>query len=365
MLECFRTRWRPENQKFNRPWRSGAKAIGVRGYRIAATVAKAGEAPPRNLIGAARAFARSGYDATNMDQIAHECGIGHKYSASSIIIFAARRKFSPRSATDAVSRLIERLTAIAARSGQRSRVGSAQAAVSSVVARIFDEGGTLRAYVGGARVAQSGESQSAFEPWAGVTKRCSRISCVVESTRKISLRGDPKLSDLRDPARRLYGRHSSGIARAANGSRIGLSSRSPNNWLEACVNLSPTPSVESTNLLTDQRNAPPPHSGAARFLRDDCSGSLLSPIRGLRGITLLAPLFYRCVEGVDPRRIGVSAEASVDSFAEVTLVVVVARRAVLQEARRDHGESLDFRDPLRLRFLGWLCVAKPLVSSPR
>ena len=32
-------------------------------------------------MGAARAFAHGGYDATNMDQIAHECGLakGHIY----------------------------------------------------------------------------------------------------------------------------------------------------------------------------------------------------------------------------------------------------------------------------------------------
>ena len=55
-------------------------AVGIRGYRIR-DVAKAEERRREILMGAARAFARGGYNATNMDQIARECGLakGHIY----------------------------------------------------------------------------------------------------------------------------------------------------------------------------------------------------------------------------------------------------------------------------------------------
>ena len=57
-----------------------AGAVGVRGHRVR-DVAKAEERRREILIGAARAFAHGGYDATNMDQIAQACGLakGHIY----------------------------------------------------------------------------------------------------------------------------------------------------------------------------------------------------------------------------------------------------------------------------------------------
>src|SRR5947207_8173348 len=59
---------------------SQSKAVGVRGYRVR-NAAKAEERRREILMGAARAFALGGYDSTNMDQIAHECGLakGHIY----------------------------------------------------------------------------------------------------------------------------------------------------------------------------------------------------------------------------------------------------------------------------------------------
>ena len=55
-------------------------AVGVRGYRIR-DLAKAEQRRRAILLGAARAFAKGGYNATNMDQIARECGLakGHIY----------------------------------------------------------------------------------------------------------------------------------------------------------------------------------------------------------------------------------------------------------------------------------------------
>src|SRR6202021_1202896 len=83
-------------------------AVGVRGYRVR-DVAKARERRREILMGAARAFARGGYDATNMEQIAHECGLakGHIYH-----YFRSKEEIFTEIRIDAVSRLIERLTAI-------------------------------------------------------------------------------------------------------------------------------------------------------------------------------------------------------------------------------------------------------------
>src|SRR5208282_4536133 len=82
--------------------------FGVRGYRVR-NVAKAAERRREILMGAARAFAHGGYDATNMDQIAHECGLakGHIYH-----YFRSKEEIFTEIRADAVTRLIERLTAI-------------------------------------------------------------------------------------------------------------------------------------------------------------------------------------------------------------------------------------------------------------
>src|SRR5271155_3635386 len=110
-------------------------AVGVRGYRIR-DVAKAKERRREILMGAARAFAHGGYDATNMDQIAHECGLakGHIYH-----YFRSKEEIFTEIRTDAVSRLIEGLTAIAPAAAKDPEL-ALRKAISLVIARIFDEG---------------------------------------------------------------------------------------------------------------------------------------------------------------------------------------------------------------------------------
>src|SRR5260370_40391710 len=111
-----------------------APAIGVRGYRIR-DVAKARERRREILMGAARAFAHGGYDATNMDQIAHECGLakGHIYH-----YFRSKEEIFTEIRTDAVSRLIERLTAIVATAHDDPEL-ALRNAISAVIGRIFNE----------------------------------------------------------------------------------------------------------------------------------------------------------------------------------------------------------------------------------
>jgi AcrR family transcriptional regulator len=113
----------------------GSQAVGVRGYRIR-DIAKAKERRREILMGAARAFAHGGYDATNMDQIAHECGLakGHIYH-----YFRSKEEIFTEIRTDAVSRLIERLTAIASAAAKDPEV-ALRKAISVVIARIFGEG---------------------------------------------------------------------------------------------------------------------------------------------------------------------------------------------------------------------------------
>jgi AcrR family transcriptional regulator len=108
--------------------------IGVRGYRIR-DVAKATERRREILMGAARAFAYGGYDATNMDQIAHECGLakGHIYH-----YFRSKEEIFTEIRIDAVSRLIERLTAITKVAAKDPELALRQA-ISAVIARIFDD----------------------------------------------------------------------------------------------------------------------------------------------------------------------------------------------------------------------------------
>jgi AcrR family transcriptional regulator len=108
--------------------------IGVRGYRIR-DVAKATERRREILMGAARAFAHGGYDATNMDQIAHECGLakGHIYH-----YFRSKEEIFTEIRIDAVSRLIERLTAITTAAAKDPELALRQA-ISAVIARIFDD----------------------------------------------------------------------------------------------------------------------------------------------------------------------------------------------------------------------------------
>jgi AcrR family transcriptional regulator len=109
-------------------------AIGVRGYRIR-DIAKAEERRREILMGAARAFAHGGYDATNMDQIAHECGLakGHIYH-----YFRSKEEIFTEIRIDAVSRLIERLAAITTAAAKDPEL-ALRKAISAVIARIFDD----------------------------------------------------------------------------------------------------------------------------------------------------------------------------------------------------------------------------------
>jgi len=114
----------------------GAKAIGVRGYRIR-DLARAEERRREILTGAARAFAGGGYDATNMDQIAHACGLakGHIYH-----YFRSKEEIFTQIRIDAVGRLLEKLTAIAP-VAQHDPELALQKAIAAVIARIFEEEG--------------------------------------------------------------------------------------------------------------------------------------------------------------------------------------------------------------------------------
>jgi len=110
-------------------------AVGVRGHRIR-DLAKAEERRRAILLGAARAFARGGYDATNMDQIARECGLakGHIYH-----YFRSKEDIFTEIRCEAVSRLIERLTAII-REGGDDPEAILEQALSAAIARAFKEG---------------------------------------------------------------------------------------------------------------------------------------------------------------------------------------------------------------------------------
>jgi AcrR family transcriptional regulator len=108
-------------------------AVGIRGYRIR-DVARAEERRREILMGAARAFAHGGYDATNMDQIARACGLakGHIYH-----YFRSKEEIFTEIRTDAVSRLIQRLTPIATAAAKDPEL-ALRKAIAAVIARIFD-----------------------------------------------------------------------------------------------------------------------------------------------------------------------------------------------------------------------------------
>jgi AcrR family transcriptional regulator len=110
-----------------------AHAVGIRGYRIR-DVAKAEERRREILMGAARAFAHGGYNATNMDQIAGACGLakGHIYH-----YFRSKEEIFTEIRTDAVNRLIERLTPIASAAAKDPEL-ALRKAIAAVIGRIFD-----------------------------------------------------------------------------------------------------------------------------------------------------------------------------------------------------------------------------------
>ncbi len=109
-----------------------AGAVGVRGHRVR-DLAKAEERRREILVGAARAFAHGGYDATNMDQIAQACGLakGHIYH-----YFRSKEEIFTEIRVDAVSRAIDALVAVAPENDPELALRNA---VRAVIARICDE----------------------------------------------------------------------------------------------------------------------------------------------------------------------------------------------------------------------------------
>ena len=107
------------------------RTVGIRGYRIR-DLAKAKERRREILTGAARAFAYGGYDATNMDQIARECGLakGHIYH-----YFRSKEEIFTEIRVDAVSRALELLAAVAPLAADDPEL-ALRKAISGVVARI-------------------------------------------------------------------------------------------------------------------------------------------------------------------------------------------------------------------------------------
>ncbi len=108
--------------------------VGVRGHRVR-DVAKAEERRREILLGAARAFAHGGYDATNMDQIAQACGLakGHIYH-----YFRSKEEIFTEIRVDAVSRAIDALVAVAPLAENDPEL-ALRKAVAAVIARICDE----------------------------------------------------------------------------------------------------------------------------------------------------------------------------------------------------------------------------------
>ena len=109
--------------------------VGVRGHRIR-DIAKAKERRREILMGAARAFAHGGYDATSMDQIGHECGLaqGHIYH-----YFRSKEEIFTEIRIDAHNRAIERLIAIASEADNDPEL-ALRKAISGVIARTFPAG---------------------------------------------------------------------------------------------------------------------------------------------------------------------------------------------------------------------------------
>src|SRR5262249_40250289 len=87
--------------------------FGIRGYRIR-HLAQTKERRRAILTGAARAFAHGGYDATNMDQIARECGLakGHIYH-----YFRSKEEIFTEIRVDVMSRILDELTALTREGG--------------------------------------------------------------------------------------------------------------------------------------------------------------------------------------------------------------------------------------------------------
>jgi AcrR family transcriptional regulator len=124
------------SDKSKRDRAATARPLGVRGYRVR-DVARAAERRREILQGAARAFAYGGYDATNMDQIAHECGLakGHIYH-----YFRSKEEIFTEIRIELVNRLIEKLAAIAPLAAKDPEL-ALRKATAAAVARIFEDEG--------------------------------------------------------------------------------------------------------------------------------------------------------------------------------------------------------------------------------
>jgi AcrR family transcriptional regulator len=125
-----------DKSKRERTAAAKARPLGVRGYRVR-DVARAAERRREILTGAARAFAYAGYDATNMDQIAHECGLakGHIYH-----YFRSKEEIFTEIRIELVNRLIETLAAITPLAPKDPEL-ALRKATSAVIARNFEEEG--------------------------------------------------------------------------------------------------------------------------------------------------------------------------------------------------------------------------------
>lgn len=125
-----------DKSKIDRAAAAKARPLGVRGYRVR-DVARAAERRREILLGAARAFAYGGYDATNMDQIAHECGLakGHIYH-----YFRSKEEIFTEIRIELVKRLIERMAAIAPLAAKDPEL-ALRKATAVAIARIFEDEG--------------------------------------------------------------------------------------------------------------------------------------------------------------------------------------------------------------------------------
>ena len=161
--------------------RVSAPAVGVRGYRIR-DLARAAERRREILLGAARAFAHGGYDATNMDQIARECGLakGHIYH-----YFRSKEEIFTEIRADAVIRQIEKLAALAPAAAKDPEL-ALRKAIASGDRQNLRRGGTLRAGTARPGVAQRGESKAHSNLGQAFRERSSRTSCAREWTREFS-----------------------------------------------------------------------------------------------------------------------------------------------------------------------------------
>ena len=153
------------------------------------------------LMGAARAFAHGGYDATNMDQIARECGLakGHIYH-----YFRSKEEIFTEIRIDAVSRLIERLAAIAPAAANDPEL-ALRKAISAVIARIFEEEERYELRTARPRFAQPGESK-AHSNLGPPLRADVREYCAQWNRQGSFRRGRSETHDLRDLARCLYRR---------------------------------------------------------------------------------------------------------------------------------------------------------------